>query len=205
MLYQNMLTGYLFEVPEPQAYSGARMVYDGLGNPRGYITPFGGAAEMAPPRFVPVAYPSSSGLGQAMLQQPQMPMIPPALQPLLQSPLAQQALQALTQIPALQQGLQPVSQMPAAATAFAPAPDLSMQTPQIPMPGQLPILAPATGIPVPAAVGAGVAPMPVAPPPAGEPGALYCYSQPQPGIAVERFIPPPSPYHRRRVFRRRRF
>jgi len=36
MLYQNMLTGYLYEVPE-QRFAANRMVYDGLGNPVGFL------------------------------------------------------------------------------------------------------------------------------------------------------------------------
>jgi len=35
MLYQDTLTGYLYEVPETQLSQGSQVMYDGLGNPLG--------------------------------------------------------------------------------------------------------------------------------------------------------------------------
>ncbi|MCK6620975.1 MAG: hypothetical protein HUU32_05965 [Calditrichaceae bacterium] len=48
MLYQDTLTGYLYEVPEDQIAAGQPVVYDGLGNPLGlpFLAPI--AAAVAP-------------------------------------------------------------------------------------------------------------------------------------------------------------
>lgn len=45
MLYQDTLTGYLYEVPETQLSQGSPVMYDGLGNPLGlpFLAPIIGA------------------------------------------------------------------------------------------------------------------------------------------------------------------
>jgi len=173
MLYQNILTGYLYEAPG--VYSRARMVYNGLGEPVGFLTPFIGAAQTALPRFRPVGYQTLSGFGQADLQQQQMPLT-------TQAPLS-------------------VQQMPIPATTLTPA--AAMQVPQIPVPGTVPTLAPATAAPVLTPGVPGATPLPASE--AGFLPPLYCHCRPQPfspETAAASAIGYPRRRYRRRLLRR---
>ncbi len=76
MLYQDMLTGYLYEVPRYRPYAGPRALYSGLGNPAGFLEPFTGLAEPVFPRFIPVGFQSFGGFHEAEDPQAALPMDP---------------------------------------------------------------------------------------------------------------------------------
>lgn len=62
MLYQDTLTGYLYEVPDTRFYAGKQMVYDGLGNPLGFLAPM----------RAPAAFQAMHGFHQAESPPPEM-------------------------------------------------------------------------------------------------------------------------------------